>query len=141
MPMAHHTLREQWFWKHMAHQTIQMQLFECPRLTKRYVYISAGTHGSPNYTTTMVCVPAAHQALRIQWFGNTCLTKPYKYLGLIAQGTTSVTYTVVWGRIAHQTLQKHKFEYPWLTKRYISKGLRHMVHHTSQIQSFSICSI
>ena len=114
-------------WKYMSHQTTQKQWFECPRLTKRYVYYS---------------------------LGNTRLTKHHKSNGSRAHGSPNDTYTMVVGRMAHQTLQiqllycqllTERYIYDcggahcrrWLTQRYISKGLRHMARKTSQIQLFS----
>ena len=79
-------------WGHLAHQIEQIQWFEGPRYTKRYVYIGLATHGLP---------------------------KPDKYIGVIPHGLPSVTYTMVWGRIVHQTLQIQWFESPWLITHYV----------------------
>ena len=114
MSAAHQTLRILKFGEHMAYQTLQIKLFEGPRLTKRYVYNGCGTHGSPNL---------------------------HKYMGVTANGSPSVIYTIVLGRIADETIQIHYFEDPWLTQRYISKGLRHMAHQTVQIQLFLMFSL
>ena len=111
-------------WEHMAHQTLQIQGCECPRLTKRYVYIG---------------------------LGDTWLTKLYKYNGLRARGSPNSTYTLVWGRMTYQTLQIHWLVCPWLTKRYIYNGvgahwspnltntlvLISMAHPTFHIQRFA----
>ena len=70
MSAAHQTLRIQWFWDNglkargspnvtytvvwgrMAHQTSQINRFDCLWLTKRYIYNCVGTHCSPNLTNT-----------------------------------------------------------------------------------------
>ena len=80
----------------MAHQTLQIQWFECQRLTKRYVY---------------------------NGLGDTWLTQLYKYNGLTARGSPSATYTMVWRCMTHQTLQIQWLYCPWLTKRYIYNGV------------------
>ena len=94
-------------WGHMAHQGIQIQWFDGPRLTKRYVYIG---------------------------FGDAWLTKPYKYIGVIPHGLPSVTYTMMWGRIAHQTLQIQWFENQWVITHDVYNGLRTHKYNCSNVR-------
>ena len=82
MPMAHHTLRIQWF--------------EDTWLTKQYEYNGLNVRGSPNVTYTLVWRHIAHQIVQIQLFAGTWLTKRYIYIYIYI-------YIQWFGRIANQT--------------------------------------
>ena len=116
----------------IAHQTLQIQLFDGPRLTKHDVYnglgdawltkhynynglnarvspevmytMVLGTHGLPNLTYTLVWWRMAHQPLHIAWY--------------VDAFSPNHTNTIVWISMAHQTLRIHRFVDTWLTKPY-----------------------
>ena len=118
-PMAHHTIRIQWFgstWLTKQYKYNDLNVRGSPNATytmvwgthgwpnvtntmvwwpaahQTFVYNGLGTHDSPNLTNTLVWFPMAHQALHIPWCGGELVTKPYKYMSLNIHGSPNVTY-------------------------------------------------
>ena len=118
---AHQTLRMYWFgltWRtnhspnvtynivfvHMSDQTIEIQWFEGPRLTKQYAYNDLGTHGTQIFTNTMT------------WW-SICLSN-VTYTMVWSDCSQNITNTWVWKSMARQTLRIQRFADTWLTKPY-----------------------
>ena len=88
----------------MADQTIEIQWFECPRLTKQYAYNDLGTHGTQIFTNTMT------------WW-SICLSN-VTYTMVWSDCSQNITNTWVWKSMARQTLRIQRFADTWLTKPY-----------------------